>query len=89
VVGEQQGTAVAKVRGFRLLAAATRDERAAFDQILDELEGCRLCLEAMVTFGFFVAGGMATTVAHGNKALAIQQAEKRLKQSVDEAQRQM
>jgi hypothetical protein len=81
--------AVAKVRGFRLLAAAIRDEGAAIDQILDELEGCPLCLRGMVTFGVFAAAGMATTVAHENRALAIQQAEKLLKQSVDEAQRQM
>lgn len=85
VVGEERALAVGKVRGMRVIVAALRDDDKARDEAIDELEGCALCMRLLVTFLASVMPPVFFGFAQGNKALAIAEAEKVLKQYIDEA----
>jgi Protein of unknown function (DUF2510) len=87
VVDGKLALAVGKLRGWRLIVAAMRDD--GDDNILNEIEGCALCLTLMVAFCANAAGSVAISLANEHKALAITLAEKQLAEYVDEARRQL
>jgi hypothetical protein len=90
VVGEKFGVAVGTLRGARMILAALRDEQDdSRDRILDEVEGCVLCLRFMAHFLASATSSVFMGFAGNNKALAVQQAEKQVREYVEAAQKQL
>ena len=90
VVGEKRAAAVGTLRGFRMIAATLRDEDDnARGRILDEVEGCAVCLNLIALYLSSAAGSAFMSIAGDNKAFAITQAEKQLKEYVQAAQEQL
>lgn len=85
VVGQERAVAAGLVRSWRLVIASLRDDGDASSRILDELEGCALCLKGMVRGFAAMYASVWLSMAQENKALAITEAEKQLANSVDEA----
>jgi hypothetical protein len=86
VVGERLAVAVGGLRGWRLLVANMRDDTDTSNRILNEVEGCALCLHLMIVF---LAAMAASNMTATNKDLAITVAEKQLAQFVDAAKREL
>jgi hypothetical protein len=81
---------VGTLRGFRMIAATLRDEDDnARGRILDEVEGCAVCLNLIALYLSSAAGSAFMSIAGDNKAFAITQAEKQLKEYVEAAQEQL
>jgi hypothetical protein len=76
------------MRGWRLVIGAMRDD-GANDRILDELEGCTLCLRGMVLALASMTGEFYAGMASGNKGLALAVAEKQLAKAIDDARREI
>lgn len=89
VVGEERGTAVGLVRGWRLFTAQLREDSAGVDQILNEIDGCPLCLLLYVHYFLGMAASNGLTIANGNRAAAIAQADKMLPDYVNKARKTM
>lgn len=84
---DETTTAVAILRCWRLMVAALREDSAAIQAIIAELEGCSTCLSLTVTFLANAAASGFIAVAHDDRARALAQAEKQLGAYMCDAQR--
>ena len=90
VVNAELAQAVGILRGWRLVVAAMReDDDDASGSILDEVEGCVLCLRLMVSFLSSTAASLTVGVAGDNQDLAVAQAEKMLREYTETARKQL
>lgn len=87
-VEQELALAVGTLRAWRVIVAALHDDDDdAIGRILDELDGCVVCLKYMVIFIASSEASIMISLARNDKARAIAQAEKQLGEYIETARR--